>query len=55
LHTPRHSFANNLVERAYDIRTIQELLGHVDFPTNLIRTHVAKRNKLGAASPADAL
>ena len=47
VHTLRHSFATHLVERGYDIRTIQELLGHY--------THVATKNKLGVTSPADAL
>ncbi|NOY79745.1 MAG: tyrosine-type recombinase/integrase, partial [Kiritimatiellaeota bacterium] len=47
------SFATHLVEKGYDIRTVQELLGHSDVRTTMVYTHVAKRNVLGVRSPLD--
>lgn len=55
VHTLRHSFATHLLERGYDIRTIQELLGHSNLQTTMIYTHVAKKNILGVLSPLDHL
>jgi site-specific recombinase XerD len=54
-HTLRHSLAKHRLEEGYDIRSIQELVGHKDLNTTMIYTHVLNRGGRGVRSPADLL
>lgn len=53
IHTLRHGFSTNLLENGYDIKTIQEVLGHRNLQITMIYTHVAEKNVLGVRSPLD--
>ena len=55
VHSLRHSFATQLIESGYDIRTVQELLGHSNLSTTMVYTHVASKNKRGVISPINGI